>query len=125
MVYWNRTKQNGVGILIDKRLKSGVVDVRRQGVDVRRQGDRIILVKLIFGDLVLNVSAYAPQVGLDEAAKRQCWEDLDDMVRSVPNSEKLFLGGDFNDHVGTTSGGFKGCMGVLVMVIGTKREKIS
>ena len=71
-------------------------------------GDRIILVKLIFGDLVLNVvSANAPQVGLDEAAKRQFWEDLDDMVRSVPNSEKLFLGGNFNGHVGTTSGGFQ------------------
>lgn len=32
-------------------------------VDVRRQGDRIILVKLGFGDMVLNViSAYAPQL---------------------------------------------------------------
>jgi hypothetical protein len=42
-------------ILINKSLRSGVVDVKRCG-------DRIILVKLVFGDLVLNViSAYAPQ----------------------------------------------------------------
>jgi exonuclease III len=40
--------KNGVGILINKSLKSGVVDVKRCG-------DRIILVKLVFGDLVLNV----------------------------------------------------------------------
>ena len=34
--------KNGVGILIDKSLKDGVVDVKRQG-------DRIILVKLVLG----------------------------------------------------------------------------
>jgi hypothetical protein len=56
--------RNGVGILIDKSLKNGVVAVRRQG-------DRIIMIKLIFGDLVLNViSAYAKQVGLSDDVKR-------------------------------------------------------
>src|SRR5438105_9439032 len=66
--------KNGVGILIDKSLKDEVVDVRRQG-------DRIILVKLVVGDLALNViSAYAPQVGLSESIKRQFWEILDSMV---------------------------------------------
>jgi hypothetical protein len=44
-----------VGILIKKNPKYGVVDVKRCG-------DRIILVKLVFGDLVINViSAYALQ----------------------------------------------------------------
>ena len=57
--------RNGVRVLIDKSLKNGVVGVRRQG-------DRIILAKLVIGDMVLNViSAYAPQIGLDESAKRQ------------------------------------------------------
>jgi hypothetical protein len=56
--------RNGVGILIDKSLKNGVVAVRRQG-------DKIIMIKLIFGDLVLNViSAYASQVGLSDDVKR-------------------------------------------------------
>jgi hypothetical protein len=46
--------RNGVGILIDKSLKNGVVAVRRQG-------DRIIMIKLVFGDLILNIiSAYVP-----------------------------------------------------------------
>lgn len=40
-----------------------------------------ILVRLVVGDVVLNViSAYAPQVGLSESTKRQFWEDLDNMV---------------------------------------------
>ena len=46
--------KNEVRVLIDKSLKDGVVEVRRQE-------DRIILVKLVISDMVLNViSAYAP-----------------------------------------------------------------
>jgi exonuclease III len=87
--------RNGVCILIDKSLKNEVVVVRRQG-------DGIIMIKLVFGDLVLNViSAYIPQVGLSDNIKRRLWEDLEDMVREVLSSEKFFIGEDFNDHVGT------------------------
>ena len=58
------SNKNGVGLLIDKSLNDGVVEVRRQG-------DRIILVKLLISDTVLNViSVYALQVGHDESAKR-------------------------------------------------------
>jgi hypothetical protein len=87
--------------LIDKSLKDGVVDVRRQG-------DRIILVRLVIGDLVLNViSAYAPQVGLSESSKSQFWEDLDSIVSTVPINKKLFIGGDLNGHVGATNVGYE------------------
>ena len=55
--------RNGVGILIDRSLKDGVVEVRRQD-------DRIILIRLVVGDSVLNViSDYAPQIGLSESTK--------------------------------------------------------
>jgi hypothetical protein len=78
--------KNGVGIVLDKSLKDGVVHIKRQG-------DRIILVKLLVGDLVFNViSAYAPQIGLNESIKGQFWEQLDSLVSSVPISEKLFIG---------------------------------
>ncbi|AQK67535.1 Craniofacial development protein 2 [Zea mays] len=93
--------KNGVGILIDKSLKDGVVDVKRQG-------NRIILVKLVLGDVVLNIiSAYAPQVGLNESEKRKFWKDLDGMVRAVPTNEKLFIGGYHNGHVGSTNAGYE------------------
>jgi exonuclease III len=56
--------KNEVGIVLDKSLKDGVVDIKRQG-------DKIILVKLFIGYLVFNViSAYAPQIGLNESIKR-------------------------------------------------------
>jgi exonuclease III len=57
--------KNNVGIVLDKSIKDGVVDIKRQG-------DRIILVKLLVGDLIFNViSAYAPQIGLNESVKMQ------------------------------------------------------
>jgi exonuclease III len=61
----NMSTKNGVGIVLDKSLKEEVVDIKRQG-------DRIILVKLLLGDLVFNViSAYVPQIGLNESVKMQ------------------------------------------------------
>ena len=48
-----------------------------------------------------------PQVGHDECAKWQFWEDLDGLVRTVPSSEKLFIGEDLNGHIGSTSAGFE------------------
>jgi hypothetical protein len=61
----NTTTKNGVGIVIDKRLTDGVVDIKQQG-------GVIILVKLLIGDLVFNIiSAYALQIGINESGKRQ------------------------------------------------------
>ena len=72
-------------------------------MEVRRKVDKILLVKLSLGREVFNViSVYAPQVGLDESSKRQFWEDLDEIVQGIPIKEKLFIGGDFNGHVGTS-----------------------
>jgi hypothetical protein len=63
---------------------------------------------MLFGDLFFNViSAYAPQIGLNESIKRQFWEQLDALVSSVPISEKLFIG-NLNGHVGSTRVGFDG-----------------
>jgi hypothetical protein len=51
--------------VLDKSLKDGVVDIKRQA-------NRIILVKLLVGDLIFNViSAYVPQISLNESIKRQ------------------------------------------------------
>jgi hypothetical protein len=69
-------------------------------------------VKLFVGDLIFNViSAYAPQIGLNESVKMQFWEELDALVSSVPISEKLFIGGDLNGHVCSTRVGFDGVHG--------------
>ncbi|XP_019228748.1 PREDICTED: craniofacial development protein 2-like [Nicotiana attenuata] len=90
--------KNGVGILVDR-------DLRELVVEVRRVNDRLMSIKLVVGGFTLNmISAYAPQVGLNQEVKKQFWDDLDEMVRSIPHTEKLFIGGDFNGHVGASVG---------------------
>ncbi|XP_070047047.1 uncharacterized protein [Nicotiana tomentosiformis] len=92
--------KNGVGILVDRELRESVVEVRRVN-------DRLMIIKLVVGECTLNVvSAYAPHAVLDEEVKRCFWEGLDQIVRQVPPAEKLFIGGDFNGHIGSTAGGY-------------------
>jgi exonuclease III len=114
----NTSTKNDVGIVLDKRLKDG-------GVDIKRQVDKIILMKLLVGHLVFNViSAYAPQIGLNENVKMQFWEELDTLVSSVFISEKLFLGGDLNGHVGSTRVGFDGVHGGFGYGSRTKKGRV-
>jgi len=58
-------------------------------------------------DEILNViCVYAPQVGLAEDIKKVFWEELEEMMQSVPQNEKLCLGGDFNGHIGDKADGY-------------------
>ena len=34
------------------------------------------------------------------------WEELEEVLQSVPRHEKLFLGGDFNGHIGERADGY-------------------
>jgi hypothetical protein len=56
---------------------------------------------------LIVISAYAPQIGLSDDVKKRFYEDLEDMIRVEPSSEKLFIGGDLNGHIGTIRGGFE------------------
>ena len=90
--------RNEVAILVEKEL----ID---QVVEVRRRSDRIMSIKLVLGAEVLNViCVYAPQVGL--SVKKFFWEELEEVVQGIPQHEKLFLGGDFNGHIGEKADGY-------------------
>jgi len=92
--------KNGVGILVEKELANLVVEVRHKS-------DRIMAIKVLVDSAFMNVvSVYAPQVGLLEDMKKLFWEDLDMVIQDVPRSEKLFIGGDFNSHIGMESVGY-------------------
>jgi hypothetical protein len=91
--------------VLDKSLKDGVVDIKRQG-------DMIILVKFLVGDLVFNViSAYVPRIGLNESVKMQFWEKLDALISNVSISDKPFIGGELNGQVCSTRVDFDGVHG--------------
>ncbi|XP_060216498.1 uncharacterized protein LOC132643985 [Lycium barbarum] len=62
-------------------------------------------IKLVIGGFILHIiSAYAPQAGLGEEEKSRFWEDLDEIMGGIPSTEKLFIGGDFNGHIGISGG---------------------
>ncbi|XP_060210767.1 uncharacterized protein LOC132637737 [Lycium barbarum] len=67
----------------------------------------LMAIKIVVGGHTLNaVSAYAPQGAPDEEIKRRFWEDLDEVMHGIPHSDNIFLGGDFNGHIGTTARGY-------------------
>ena len=57
-------------------------------------------------EIISFVSAYGPQVGLEEQVKCELWDNLRDLMRSIPEDEKVLLGGDFNGHIGRDAGNF-------------------
>ncbi|XP_045454524.1 craniofacial development protein 2-like [Melitaea cinxia] len=94
-------KRNGVGIVLDRELKNKVTDVNRVN-------DRVIVVRLLMEDSVLNiVSVYAPQTGCDDSMKERFWEDFDAVIMRVPECEEIYIGGDFNGHVGRMNDGYE------------------
>ena len=65
------------------------------------------MVKLVVGDLILNIlSVYAPQVGVQAPEKVRFWDDLEEVPRGIPREEKIFIGRDLNGHVGQSRGSF-------------------
>uniref|UniRef100_A0A1S3XBJ4 Craniofacial development protein 2-like n=1 Tax=Nicotiana tabacum TaxID=4097 RepID=A0A1S3XBJ4_TOBAC len=81
-------------------------------VEVRRVNDRLMSIKLVVGGFTVNViRVYASQVGLNQEVKKQFWDDLGEMVCSIPYAEKLFIGGDFNGHTGSSVGGYDDVLG--------------
>ncbi|XP_047498467.1 craniofacial development protein 2-like [Penaeus chinensis] len=88
-------RRNGIGILLDSRMKEGVFEVSRVS-------DQLIAVKVSKEGLIVNiVSAYAPQPGCEEEEKVEFWRQLGDPLSSVEEREELWLGGDLNGHVGS------------------------
>ncbi|KAE8668068.1 Armadillo repeat-containing protein LFR [Hibiscus syriacus] len=71
-----------------------------------------MMIKVIIEEEVVNVlSVYAPHVGLGEGEKRCFWDQLDDVLRSIPEDQRVFIGGDFNGHIGSATDGFDGVHG--------------
>ena len=57
------------------------------------------------GEIINTKSAYAPQTGCGENEKIKFWEEMDEELRDIPDTEKLWVGGDFNGHCGRNNSG--------------------
>ncbi|KAE8288310.1 hypothetical protein D5F01_LYC12175 [Larimichthys crocea] len=86
-------KRNGVGVILEEFVRSVL--------EVKRVSDRVMSLKLEIEGVTFNVvSGYAPQVGCELEEKETFWLDLDEVMQSIPRSESIVIGADFNGHVG-------------------------
>lgn len=87
-------KRNGVGVILKEEFVRNVLEVKRVS-------DRVMSMKIEIEGVMFNVvSGYAPQVGCERGEKDKFWMDLDEVMLSIPRSERVVIGADFNGHVG-------------------------
>ncbi|XP_016555329.2 uncharacterized protein LOC107854821 [Capsicum annuum] len=63
------------------------------------------------GSTLNVISAYDLQTSLNKDKKIRFWEFLDVVMRGMPSTEKLIVGGDFNGHFGSLSRGYDDAYG--------------
>ena len=96
----NERRRNGVGIMISEKYVKDVVEVMRFG-------DRLMMVTLVVGvDPLVVIYAYAPHVGLGDSEKKEFWDKLDMVVNNILREQNVFIGRDFNGHVGVEVDGY-------------------
>ena len=57
------------------------------------------------------ISAYAPQVGCTDQEKDLFWEELDEMLQQIPDTEHVIIARDMNGHIGANREWFEGWHG--------------
>ena len=74
-------RKNGVGIILYDEMKRGVLSVKRRS-------DIIIWVNVALNGEIINVmSAYVPQTGCGENEKIKFWEEIDEELKDIPDTE--------------------------------------
>ena len=97
--------RNGGGIILNDEMKKGVLSVKRRS-------DRIISVKVALNGEIINItSAYAPQTGCVENETIEFWEERNEELIDRTDTEKLWVGGDFNGHCGRNDSGKEDTIG--------------
>ena len=54
--------------------------------------------------------------GCGESEKIKFWEEMDEELRDIPDTEKLWVGGHFNGHCGRNNSGKEETIGKYVVV---------
>ena len=99
------TGTGGVGIMMKEDLSKNVIEVKRKS-------DRLIVVTLVMGKLVVKViCAYAPQQGRPDEEKEIFYDSLEEELRLVGSDEFLIVCGDWNGHIGENPDGYEGVHG--------------
>ena len=100
-------REAGVGFAIKSHLVRKLAKLP-QGIN-----DRLMTLQLPLGNkkCATLISAYAPTMTNPDDIKDKFYEELDALIAAVPQSEKLFVLGDFNARVGTDHQTWDGIIG--------------
>ena len=104
----NESREAGVGFAIKSSLVSKLSSLPTA------INDRLMSLKLPLSGKkqATLVSVYAPTMTNPDDIKDKFYEDLDSIITSTPNSDKLIILGDFNARVGRDHHSWKGVLGV-------------
>jgi len=98
----SEAKTEGVGIFVAEKWVDSVVSVERQS-------ERIMVLKMVLGDRLLNVfTVYAPLSGKPDEVKECFWNEVFHLVSCIPQNEITVFAGDVNWHVGSSNVGYDG-----------------
>ena len=108
--YWHgkgsdERREHGVGFAVKNNLVR-MIEPGSYG------SERLLTIRLNTTDgPVTIISVYAPTLNYQAEEKDQFYEQLSDLVRSIPKEEQLFLLGDFNARVGNDNESWSSCLG--------------
>ena len=84
-LFWmgSEAKTEGVGIFVAEKWVDSVVSVERHS-------ERIMVLKMVLGDRLLNVfSVYAPHSGRPDEEKECFWNEVFHLVSCIPQNEMV------------------------------------
>ena len=110
--YWqgraaDEPRQSGVGFVIKNSIAVTLPQLPK-GISDRLIHIRIPLASKRFLSIV---SAYAPTMTNEEEVKERFYQDLDQLLLSIPAEDKIIVMGDFNAQVGQNGGVWKSIIG--------------
>ena len=81
-------------------------------VSVERHSERILVLKMVLGDRLLNVfTVYAPHSGKPDEEKECFWNEIFHLVSCIPQNEMVVFAGDMNGHVRSSNVRYDGTHG--------------
>ena len=88
------TTRNSVGIILHRKWQDKILEMKRKS-------DRVMSIKLVAGKRMLNIiTAYTPQTEYSQEEKEHIYEEMESILRQIPEQEDRWIGADLNGHIG-------------------------